>query len=95
MLHFHLIPTQAANNMVMVVTCKFIGQVSAPASLCVARKTILREEFQCTIHGRLGEIGVILFCPPVDIARSEVPPRMTKGMQDRHPLRGYAIPAQA
>lgn len=71
MLDLDFATTDAANNVVVIVTGDLVTQMSI-AGLRGAHKTVLRQEFERTIHGRLGETWQLLFCLPVDFARGKM-----------------------
>ena len=84
-LHFDLIPTGAADDVVMIPPCNLVGKVAIPG-MGRLDQAILYQELQRPVHGRLCDAGQLAARPPVDLPRRKVGTRMMKHMQDRHPL---------
>ena len=83
--HFDPIPTNAADDVVMIPPCDLIGKM-AIAGMGRLDQAILDQELQRPVNGRFREPGQFAASPPVDLPWREVRTRMMKHMQDRHPL---------
>ena len=83
--YFDPIPTNAADDVVMIPPCDLIGKV-AIAGMGRLDQAILDQELKRPVNGRFREPGQLAASPPVDLPWREVRTRMMKHVQDRHPL---------
>jgi hypothetical protein len=56
MSYLNLITTYTANNMMVIITCNLVSQMSI-TGLRGARKTVLRKEIERTVDSGLRETG--------------------------------------
>jgi len=90
----YLMPTTAADKMMMLVPRNFIGKMTR-ARQCRARQPIFREEFQRTVNRGFRQAGKLMASLLIDLDWRKMPTCVVKYVQNRQPLRCHSVAAGA
>ncbi len=82
-----------ADEVMMVLFGNLINEMSA-ADMRGMRQSILGQELERAVDGRLGQAGEVLSGAFVDLGRRKVPARMMKYVQDGQALRRHTKAAR-
>ena len=94
MLDLDFAATDPADNVMMVVACDLVAQMTI-AGLGGTHDPILCQEFERAIHGRFGETRQLTLRLLVHFAWGEVRAGVSQHVQDRRSLRGHSEPTGA